>query len=102
VLGKTGQTNQVMASTIDSELQEFKQNWVKVHVSSQGRSNRDMSTKHLLVTLYLGVLLKSFPLFCFLKKILAGTTLSPKSKSMVVWWQDCAQVYVPKLALANF
>jgi hypothetical protein len=30
------------------------------------------------------------------------TTLSAKSKSLVVWWQDGAHIYVPKLALAHF
>jgi hypothetical protein len=55
VLGETSQTNQVMASTIDLELQEFQQCWVKVHVSSQGRSSRDMKAKLSLLTLYLAI-----------------------------------------------
>jgi hypothetical protein len=32
LLGKTYQTNQVMTSTIDLELQEYWQDWIKVHV----------------------------------------------------------------------
>jgi hypothetical protein len=44
-----------MASTIDSDLLEFQQDWVKVHVSSQGRSNRDMRAKLSLLTFYLAI-----------------------------------------------
>ena len=55
VLGKTGQMDQVMQRTDDSELPEFQQDLVKVHVSRQWGSSRDVRAKLSLLSLYLAV-----------------------------------------------
>jgi hypothetical protein len=55
VLGKIGQTNQVIQWTDDSESPEFQQDWVKVDVSRKQGSSRDMRAKLSLLTLYLPV-----------------------------------------------
>jgi hypothetical protein len=55
VLGKTGQTDQVIQQTDNSELPEIQQDWVKVDVSRQQGSSRDMRAKLLLLTLYLAI-----------------------------------------------
>jgi hypothetical protein len=55
LLGKTGQTNQVIQWTDDSELPEIRQDWVKVDVSRQQGSSRDMRAKLSLLTFYLAI-----------------------------------------------
>jgi hypothetical protein len=55
VLGKKGQTNQVIQRTDNSELPEIQQDWVKVNVTRQQGSSRDMRAKLSLLTLYLAI-----------------------------------------------
>jgi hypothetical protein len=55
VLGKTGQTNQITRQTDNSELPEFQQDWVKVCVSRQQGSSRNVRAKLSLLTLYLAI-----------------------------------------------
>jgi hypothetical protein len=54
-LGKTGQTNQVIQRAADSKLPEIQQDWVKVDISRQQGSSRDMRAKLSLFTLYLAI-----------------------------------------------
>ncbi len=55
LLGKTGQTDQVIQWTDISELPEIQQDWVKVDISRQRGSSRDMRVKLSLLTLYLAI-----------------------------------------------
>jgi hypothetical protein len=55
MLGKTGQTNQVIQRTDDLKLPEIQQDWVKVDISRQGGSSRDLKAKLSLLTLYLAI-----------------------------------------------
>ncbi len=54
-MDETGQADQVIWRTDDSKLPEFQQDWVKVHLSRQGGSSRDMRAKLSLLTLYLAI-----------------------------------------------
>ena len=55
MLDKTGQTDRVIQWTDDLELPEIQQDWVKVDVSRQQGSSRDMRAKLSLLTLYLAI-----------------------------------------------
>jgi hypothetical protein len=55
VLRKTGQTNRVIQWIDNSELLQIQQDWVKVDVSRQQGSSRNMRAKLSLLTLYLAI-----------------------------------------------
>ncbi len=55
VLGKTGQSDQIMQQTGDLELPEFQRDWVKVCISRQRGSSKNVRAKLSFLPLYLAI-----------------------------------------------
>ncbi len=55
MLGKAGQTDQVIQRTDNSELAEIQQDWVKEDITRQRGSSRDIRANLSLSTLYLAI-----------------------------------------------